>query len=316
MSKKSRLEVHMNKNVGTFLTLLLIFAIGVGLCIWAITDINKTNYFKEHGIDTVGRVVDYSQTTDEDSDDLYYAIYEYHVDGKRYTVQDSDYSYYKPTMGVKHVVYYDPENPSDSMTDLENGLGPILMVVGLIFGSTGLAFVMAWFNVNEAIIRIVLGAMMILMGFGIPFVIRSWFMFLFTAIFGVLGVVIVIKAITKLTGNEGGVVDQVLDEGMEQFGEVVQSVAERVESGTEKHAAPFLYISSIIKGIIIIAPGVMIGLFGAFILLTGSLFMGIFMIGFGITLIVLGVKSIKQGIMIRNTAEACEEENIQNDEYN
>lgn len=54
---------------------------------------------------------------------------------------------------------------------------------------TGLAFVMAWFNVKEEIIRIVLG---------------------------VLGLVIVIKAITKLTGNEGGIVDQVIDESMEK----------------------------------------------------------------------------------------------------
>lgn len=308
MSKKSTMEVDMNKNTGTFLVLLLILAIGVGLSIWGVMDINKVNYMKDHGVDTTGYVVDYDRSTDEDDDDIYYAIYEYHVDGVTYTVKDSDYSYSRPTKGAKHVVYYDPENPQEALTDLEGGLGAILLIIGLIFGLTGLAFIMAWMNVNESIIRIALGSMMVLIGFAVPIAVRSWFMFLFTAIFGVLGLVIVIKAITKLTGNEGGVVDQILDDGMEQVGEVIQNIAEKVETETDEHAAQMLYISSIVKGVLVIVPGAMIGLFGLFMLLTASPFMGIFMIGFGGFLIVLGVKEIKQGIEIRNEAKKINRE--------
>lgn len=159
MGKKSTMEVHMNKNAGTFLVLLLILAIGIGLSVWGVLDINKINYYKDHGVDITGYVVDYDRSTDEDNDDIYYAIYEYKVDGVSYTVKDTDYSYSRPTKGEKHVVYYDPQNPAEAITDLEGGLGAILLVIGLIFG--------------------------------------------------VLGLVIVIKAITKLTGNEGGVIDQV-----------------------------------------------------------------------------------------------------------
>lgn len=302
------MEVDMNKNTGTFLVLLLILAIGVGLSIWGVLDINKVNYMKDHGVDTTGYVVDYDRSTDEDDDDIYYAIYEYHVDGVTYMVKDSDYSYSKPTQGAKHVVYYDPENPQEALTDLEGGLGAILLIIGLIFGLTGLAFIMAWMNVNESIIRIALGSMMVLIGFAVPIAVRSWFLFLFTAIFGVLGLVIVIKAITKLTGNEGGVVDQILDDGMEQVGEVIQNIAEKVETETDEHAAQMLYISSIVKGVLVIVPGAMIGLFGLFMLLTASPFMGIFMIGFGGFLIVLGVKEIKQGIEIRNEAKKINRE--------
>ena len=308
MSKKSTMKVDMDKNIGTFLVLLLILAIGVGLCIWGVLDINKVNYMKDHGVDTTGYVVGYDRTTDEDDDDIYYAIYEYHVDGVTYTVKDSDYSYSRPTKGAKHVVYYDPQNPQEALTDLEGGLGAILLIIGLIFGLTGLAFIMAWMNVNESIIRIALGSMMVLIGFAVPIAVRSWFMFLFTAIFGVLGLVIVIKAITKLTGNEGGVVDQILDDGMEQVGEVIQNIAEKVETETDEHAAQMLYISSIVKGVLVIVPGAMIGLFGLFMLLTASPFMGIFMIGFGGFLIVLGVKEIKQGIEIRNEAKKINRE--------
>lgn len=307
MSKKSTMEVHMNKNTGTFLVLLLILAIGIGLSIWGVLDINKTNYYKDHAVDITGYVVDYDRTTDEDNDDIYYAIYEYHVDGVTYTVKDTDYSYSRPTKGEKHVVYYNPQNPAEAITDLDGGLGAILLVIGLIFGLTGLAFLMAWMNVNESVIRIVLGAMMVLMGFAVPIVVRSWFLFLFTAIFGVLGVVIVIKAVTKLTGNEGGVIDQVLDDGMEQAAEVIQNVAEKVESGTDEHAAQMLYISSIIKGILVIVPGSIIGLFGLFMLLTASPFMGIFMLGFGGFLIYLGAKEIKHGLEIRAEAKKIEE---------
>lgn len=308
MSKKSTMEVHMDKDAKTFLVLLLILAIGVGLCIWGVLDINKTNYYKDHGIDITGYVVDYDRTTDEDNDDIYYAIYEYHVDGVTYTVKDSDYSYSRPTRGTKHVVYYDPQNPQEALTDLDGGLGAILLVIGLIFGLTGLAFVLAWINVNESVIRIVLGTMMVLIGFAIPVVVRSWIMFLFTAIFGILGIVIVIKAITKLTGNEGGVVDQLLDDGMEQAAEVIQNVAEKVEAGTGEHGATIMTISSSVKGILVIVPGVMIGLFGLFMLLTASFLMGIFMLGFGGFLIVLGVKSIKQAIEIKNEAKRIDDQ--------
>ncbi len=308
MSKKSTMEVHMDKDAKTFLVLLLILAIGVGLCIWGVLDINKTNYYKDHGVDTTGYVVDYDRSTDEDDDDIYYAIYEYHVDGVTYTVKDSDYSYYKPTKGIKHVVYYDPQNPEEAITDLDGGLGAILLVIGLIFGLTGLAFILAWINVNESVIRIVLGAMMVIIGFAIPIAIRSWWLFLFTAIFGVLGIVIVIKAITKLTGNEGGVVDQALDDGMEQAAEVIQNVAEKLETGTGEHGATIMTISSIVKGILVIVPGVMICLFGLFMLLTASFLMGIFMLGFGGFLVVLGVKSIKQGIEMKNEAKRIEDQ--------
>lgn len=309
MSKKRTMEVHMNKNIGTFLVLLLILAIGVGLCVWGVLDVSKVNYMKDHAIDTTGQVVDYERGTDEDDDDIYYAIYEYHVDGMTYTVKDSDYSYYRPTKGTKHVVYYDPENPKEAMTDLEGGLGAILLIVGLIFGLTGLAFIMAWMNVNESIIRIVLGSMMVLIGFAVPLAVRSWIMFLFTAIFGVLGIVIVIKAITKLTGNEGCAVDQMLDAGLEQAGEAIQNVAEKVESGSEEHASSILYISSIVKGILVIVPGAMIGLFGLFLFLFGSLLTGLFMIGFGGFLIVLGVQSIKQGNRIKRENDKINQEN-------
>lgn len=308
MTKKSTLKVHMNKNVGTFLTLLLFFAIGIGLCIWGLTDINKINYFKEHSEDVVGKVIDYDRSTDEDDDDIYYAIYEYYVDGNKYTVKDLDYTYSKPNMGAKHVVYYDPVNPSEAMTDLEGGLGPVLVVVGLIFGMTGLAFIMAWFNVKESIIQILLGAMMVLIGFGLPFVVGSWFMFFFTAIFGVLGLVIVIKAITKMTGNEGGVVDQIIDRGMEQVGEVLQDAIEATDAEVEAGISPLLYVPPIIKGVMVIIPGVLICLFGAFLLLTGS-FNGILFAAFGMVMIVLGVKSIKQGLDIRKEAKQIENEN-------
>lgn len=49
MAKNSTLKVDMNKNTGTFLVLLLFLAIGIGLSIWGVSDIKKTNYFKEHG---------------------------------------------------------------------------------------------------------------------------------------------------------------------------------------------------------------------------------------------------------------------------
>lgn len=305
MTKKSTLKVHMNKNVGTFLTLLLIFAIGVGLCIWGLTDINKINYFKEHGVDVVGKVVDYDRSTDEDDDDIYYAIYEYYVDGNNYTVKASDYTYSKPSMGAKHVVYYNPENPSEAMTDLKGGLGPVLLVVGLIFGMTGLAFILAWFNVKESIIQILLGAMMVLIGFGLPFVVGSWLMFFFTAIFGVLGIVIVVKAITKMTGNEGGIVDQIIDEGMEQVGEVLQDAIEATDAEVEAGTSPLLYVPNIVKGVIVIISGGVFTLFGVFMLLVGS-FIGIIFAGVGVAVIFLGVKSIKQGLDIRKEAKQLE----------
>lgn len=309
MNRNDKITVEMDRDLKTFLALLLIFAIGVGLHIWGIVDINRINHLKDNGIDATGWVVDYEHSTDDDDDDIYYAIYEYYVDGVRYTVKDSDDSYFKPDLGEKHVVYYDPENPADAVTSLEGGVGGILLVTGWVFELAGLLFILAWFNVNEAIIRMVAGVLLILMGFGFPIVVRSILMFLFTGIFGVFGVVILVKAITKFTGNEGGVVDQALDAGLEQASEVVQNVIEETQNGASQHGATIMSVSAIIKGILTIIPGSLVLLFGAFLLLTGSIFMGVSFVAFGGLFLALGIKSIKDGMRIKREAQIIEQEN-------
>lgn len=312
-NNERKMQIHVNQSSEAFLLLILITLAGFGMVIWGFRDISRVNDFREHAVETVGTVVDYDISEDEDDDDIYYARYEYTVNGDTYTVRDDDYDYFAPDLGDTEVIYYDPRQPNEAATHLGGGSGPVLVATGLIFGLVGLAFILARFGVDEAVIKILLGVMLVIIGFVLPIAAHAWLMLLFTGIFGVCGVIIIVKTITKLTGNEGGAVDQAIDAKVNAAGEVVMDIAAAQQNGefgggalSEVDISPILYVPHIIKGIAMFVPSAIFLVVGGSFISIGirlsevmAVAMGGISFAVGVGIVIKGIMSIKEGLDIR-----------------
>ena len=174
MNDNTEMQIHVNQSIYAFIMLILITLGGFGMVIWGFKENEKAKDFKAHAIETVGVVVDYRETENDDGDDIYYAEFEYTVNGDTYIIQDDDYSVFEPELGETEVLYYDPRQPSEAKTSLDSSMGTLLIGTGSIFGLVGLAFVLARLGANKFVIKILLGVMLIIMGFVLPFALHTW----------------------------------------------------------------------------------------------------------------------------------------------
>ena len=124
---------------------------------------------------------------------------------------------------------------------------------------------------------------------------KHGFLFSVLGIFGICGVIVVVKAINKLMGNEGGELDQAIDEKLNEVGMELIDVA----TGSVKSTSPILYVPKIIKGIFTILFGMIFVVFGGFAFKSGEHLGALFFcIGAGIC--ISGICSIKEGLDIKN----------------
>ena len=171
----------------------------------------------------------------------------------------------------------------------------VIVTVALIFVLFLAACKMPKNEKGEAVSRIMLGIMLILLGFVLPIVSKAWILILFLGVFGICGVIVVVKAINKLMGNEGGELDRVIDEKLNEVGMELIDVA----TGSVKSTSPILYVPKIIKGIFTILFGMIFVVFGGFAFKSGEHLGALFFcIGAGIC--IAGICSIKEGLDIKN----------------
>ncbi len=174
------------------------------------------------------------------------------------------------------------------------GQNAILISVGLIFGLMGLICYMGRSIVHPAVMQITFGWVCIVAGFVLPIAGKLWPVLPIMAIFGVCGVIVVIKGINKLTGKEGGAVDQAIDEKLDAVGDAMLDAALEPEK-VEKSISPLWCVGSIIKGIfIILVSSIFIGM-GGFCVYKGENLGYIFLVA-GICVCISGISSVWQGL--------------------
>ena len=171
----------------------------------------------------------------------------------------------------------------------------VIVTVALIFILFLAACKMPKNEKGEAVSRIMLGIMLILLGFVLPIVSKAWILILFLGIFGIFGVIVIVKAINKLMGNEGGELDQAIDEKLNEVGMELVDIA----AGTGKSSSPILYIPKIIKGVFTILFGMIFAVFGGFAFKSGE-HLGALFFCIGVGICISGICSIKEVIDIKN----------------
>lgn len=217
MSVRNEGQTEAHNTRGGVGLIILITVLGIAMAIWGILDIIKTNDFTERAIETVGTIVDYQRSKDEDNEDIYYAIYEYYVDGIMYTVKDDDFAYSKPEFGETGVVYYDSDNPKEARMTLDGHIGAVLVVVGIFFGLAGTLFILAKSGVSESVIHRITGLLLIVIGFVLPIAAHTWLMLMGTGIFGVIGVAILRNACERPVGREGDAMNPGIDRNKKPY---------------------------------------------------------------------------------------------------
>lgn len=177
---------------------------------------------------------------------------------------------------------------------------PIIITTGLIFGLVGLACVLAKYHVNNAVIQILLGLMLILLGFVLPIVAGIWPLIFILGIFGICGVIVVVKGVTKLTGNEGGEIDQAIDEKLDAAGDkLVDVMAASTDKSTGGGLSAFVYIPMILKGVFMILFSLIFIGIGGFTVYKGE-YIGIIFCGAGLGICLSGISSIKEALDVKN----------------
>ena len=108
--------------------------VAVGALCFGVTQISKYHTIKSNFTRAEATIIDCDPDADtEDMIDYYTVVLEYSVDGKmhKYTYRNK----IERTIGVKDVLYYDPENPEKVY--LENDLGGISFWSFIIAGVAG-----------------------------------------------------------------------------------------------------------------------------------------------------------------------------------
>lgn len=284
--------VYINRSKSALIILILTVLAGIAMITSGVKESIEMKNFKDNCEKTTGTIVNYKTSEDSNDNTIYYAIYEYHVADNTYTIQDTKSSHSSPSIGDTDVIYFEPTNPRNATTDLYNGKGPILIVVGLAFAIIAVAFILARQNVNEAVVRILIGIVCILVGGALPIVARIWWILIVTIIFVICGIIVIIKAITKMTGNEGGEIDQAIDEKLEQAGDVLLDVVTAIDSKSSDSAVSKVgCIIKIIKGLFIICFSIPFVAIGGFCIYKGE-YLGALFFVVGLGIMISGIREI------------------------
>lgn len=111
----------------------------------------------------------------------YYLVYEYHVDGVRYTVKTNYGTGTIPPQGSAKTIHYDPHTPSKAVISGTNGPS-ILIVAGLMFTLVPLVMILAVLANTGAlgkptfnIMDIVMGLVLLVIGGGFIYLMAGTF---------------------------------------------------------------------------------------------------------------------------------------------
>jgi hypothetical protein len=137
---KGRLRERISRWL--FATLTLIVPVFLGFC--AIVSQRTLTQLRDHGVETVGKVVERVSPKKDSQPGL---VYEYQVDGKTYRVSESrEKSVWQDTLlGAESKIRYLPENPGDAYTqhefekagDTSPGAVACWIVAGILFVISG-----------------------------------------------------------------------------------------------------------------------------------------------------------------------------------
>ena len=119
----------MFRIIKTFLTSVILIAIGVALSFYGNKIINEFIDKNDPFVEVTATVIDYEYTGPEDEGA--YTIYEYNVDGVVYKVSSNIKSTDLPTIGDTTTIKYNPSNPTEVV--FLNGTNHVVMFVGVGF---------------------------------------------------------------------------------------------------------------------------------------------------------------------------------------
>ncbi len=302
-NNKPKMQIHVNQSPGAMVAFIMMIIAGLVMIVFGVMKVAEFNQFKSNCKETTGTVVGF-RYSESDDDEYYYAEYVYTVDDLDYYVESDTHSRFAPDLGDEETVYYDPDEPENARTSLKERTGTILIVCGPLVGLFGAAFLLARFKANEEIIKILLGLALVIIGFPLPIVSGAWGFLIITGIFGICGIIIIVKAITKLTGNEDGAIDQAIDSKLEAAGDTIFNLNETIQESKEfgilsnSDISPIKYIPLIIKGVVTILLSLIFVIVGCAFIFLGE-FLGAIALIPGIGIIIAGVKSIRHGLKLR-----------------
>lgn len=178
--------MRIMRHIQKFLNIVS-FVLGIGLFLEGITETIRYNKKTEDYESTQGTYIEceiyrearhvgrrYRSAT-------YTLIYEYQVEGVRYTVKTDHGTGAIPKIGSVQEILYNPENPAEAVVTGTNK-PKILLFVGLLFILVPSIMVLAFFAVSGKLGRysfnimdIIIGSVMLLAGFGVFYMIAGGF---------------------------------------------------------------------------------------------------------------------------------------------
>lgn len=298
-------EIYINKSPIAFIVMLLG---GIALTVWGTMETFENNRFKENCQQTVGTIIDYERGSNDSNGYSYYAKYEYVVDGEIYRVTADKSSKKQPIIGNTGTVYFAPDEPSYARTDIGGSLQYTTIILGFAFAVVGAVCILLRFEANEAIVQILVGIIFLAMAVLFPIATGKRIFFVVAGVLAFVGIIIIIKAIIKLAGREGGTVDRAIDEKWQVVEDAIVNTSSEVEERLQENTffnpdtSPIVYISNIISGIVTSIVGVVFILGGGYFMfitdITGRI-IGTLCVIVGIAVLIKAIRFIKQGFEIR-----------------
>ncbi len=140
------------------------------------------------------------------------AEYTYWVDGVEYTITEPVTGKTKPVIGDSVSVWYRLDWPEIGIVQKKSQSFGVLNVIGIFFLLSGVIVLMVTAQAREELVLLLLGFVMVFMGFGVPYVADLGAVEAIFLVFGILGIVVLIKSFLGLTNRKGTAADQKIDE--------------------------------------------------------------------------------------------------------
>ena len=119
-----------NKIIG-----IIVLFLGIGVCVFSVSNFKNTKFKKENYVETTAYVVDYEQCELDDGYGTRF-IAEYEVDKRKYRITENGCSNAPIKTKSEVKIKYNPDNPSEAIfaNDISHYLLPAVGIVFVICG--------------------------------------------------------------------------------------------------------------------------------------------------------------------------------------
>ena len=137
---------NQNTNKPPIAIIILILVVGIVLsCVGAVQSLN-TKSKAEYYVSTSGVVVDYKSSQKSNNSA---PVYEYKVNGKKYTYTENVYTASKQEIGKIVTIKYNPNNPQEAFADVSANSSFLFLGIGVFFTVIGLVLLLQTYEIFE-----------------------------------------------------------------------------------------------------------------------------------------------------------------------